>query len=249
MIIPLRDENPTSTRPVVTYALIGINVAVFLVEFVAPEPALDAMLRSFGVVPAELMADPVREAHTVLTSMFLHGGWMHLIGNMWFLYIFGDNVEDRLGKPWFVVFYLAAGIGASALQVLASPGSTIPTIGASGAIAGVLGAYALMYPQARVQTLVWLFIFLRVLRIPAVFYLGFWFALQFIQGVASIGASSMGGVAWWAHIGGFLVGIGVGWFLRKGSLPRPPGRRRLRTTGDNPGVVIRLDDRRPPTYH
>ena len=249
MFIPIRDENPTVHKPHVTWALIGINVAIFLVEFVASDPVLNGIFLTFGVVPAELVRDPAGEAYTVLTSMFLHGGWMHLIGNMWFLYIFGDNVEDRLGKPLFVAFYLVSGIGASLLQVLAQPGSPIPTIGASGAIAGVLGAYALMYPQARVVTLLWFFIFARLIRVPAVFFLGFWFFIQFTYGLASVGTAAQGGVAWWAHVGGFAVGITVGWLLRKRSGDPPLRRRRIQTEGPNPGVIIRLDDRRDRTIH
>ncbi len=249
MFLPLRDENPTRSTPVLTWALIGINAAVFLFEVVIGDEALHGVFRGFGVVPAELLAHPVGRSYTLLTSMFLHGGWMHLIGNMWFLYIFGDNVEDRLGKPLFLLFYLAAGVGAAALQVAVMPGSTVPTIGASGAIAGVLGAYAVVYPGARVLTLVWLFIFVRFFHIPAVLFLGLWFVMQFFSGLGSLASSGGGGVAWWAHVGGFVVGGAVGYWLRVRSRPRP-----LKTAGDNPGVIIPFDrDRRPPpdrrTYH
>ena len=249
MFIPLRDENPTTTTPYVTYVLIALNAAIFLLEVTLGEDALNRVYHSFGVVPAALIADPVGRSFTLLSSMFLHGGWMHLIGNMWFLYIFGDNIEDRLGKPLYVVFYLASGIAAAALQVAIQPASPIPTIGASGAIAGVLGGYALIYPQARVVTLVWIFIFVRMLHIPAVVYLGIWFLMQFLSGVGSLGAGGGGGVAWWAHVGGFAVGGAVGLYLRSRGGPGRPRRRRLRTTGDQPGVILDFDPDRRRTYH
>ena len=241
MFLPLRDENPTRSTPLVTWTLMAINVVVFLFEVVIGDEALHGVFGAFGVVPAELLAQPVGRSYTLISSMFLHGGWMHLIGNMWFLYIFGDNVEDRLGKPLFVLFYLAAGIGAAALQVAVQPASTIPTIGASGAIAGVLGAYAIVYPGARVLTLVWLFIFVRLLHVPAVLFLGFWFAMQFFSGVGALASSGGGGVAWWAHVGGFVVGGAVGYLLRLRSRPRS-----LRTVGSNPGVIIPFDRGRRP---
>lgn len=249
-MIPLRDENPVSITPVATRALIAINVAVFAVEWLAGAQ-LPLLLQRFGIVPAELVARPLAEAPTLITSMFLHGGVMHLVGNLWFLYLFGDNVEERLGRARFVAFYLASGIGAGLLQVLVAPASPIPTIGASGAIAGVLGAYAVLWPGARVITLV----LIQLVRLPAVLFMGFWFALQFFNGLGSLGtAGTSGGVAWWAHVGGFLVGAGVGVGLRRGRRgvpPAPPrqGVRELRTAGRQPGVIIRLDDRRPPTVH
>ena len=245
MFLPLRDENPTASTPYLTYALIVANTAVFLVEVVLGDEALGSRIfPTWGAVPAELLADPVGRAPSLVTSMFLHGGWLHLIGNMWFLYIFGDNVEDRLGKPLFLLFYLASGLGATALQVAVAPGSTIPMVGASGAIAGVLGAYALVYPRARVVTLLWLFIFVRLIRIPAVAFLGIWFGMQFLSGLGSLGATG-GGTAWWAHVGGFAVGGAVGYFLRwRDGRPRV---RKLHTPGPNRGVIIRLDpDRRRP---
>jgi membrane associated rhomboid family serine protease len=162
----------------------------------------------------------------VVTAMFLHGGWLHLGGNMLFLWIFGDNVEDRLGRLGFLLFYLAAGVAATALQIVLNPTSLVPTLGASGAIAGVLGAYVVLYPRAQVLTLVPLGLFMTTLRVPAVLYLLIWFGLQALQGVSSLATAraDTGGVAWWAHVGGFALGVVVGAVLRLGR--RPPTRDR-----------------------
>ncbi len=158
---------------------------------------------------------------TLLTCIFLHGGWMHFIGNMWFLFIFGDNVEDRLGHVGFLVFYLAAGIAASAAHLATNPASPIPTIGASGAIAGVMGAYFYLYPHARVLTLVPIFVILQMVVLPASVFLAIWFAIQFFQGIFSVGATQATGVAWWAHIGGFAVGLAVAFGLDQLHVLRP----------------------------
>jgi len=209
-MIPLRDVNPAYSTPVVTRTLIVLNLLLFLYEL-----TLGTELRGFvyawGLIPARLGlalggAEPVaRPALTLLSSMFLHGGWAHLIGNLWYLWIFGDNVEDLLGPAGFLVFYLAAGVAAGLFQVLLHPGSPLPTIGASGAIAGVLGAYLVSFPRARVITLVPLFPFFQVIPMPAVLVLGLWFVFQFLSGV--LFPDSGGGVAWWAHIGGFAFGF------------------------------------------
>lgn len=219
-MIPLRDDNPSSSTPVVTRALIGLNVLAFLLELMQGE-GLAEFLRGWGVVPGRLFAslsDPLYapfELLTVFTSLFLHGGWLHLLGNMWYLWIFGDNVEDRLGHARFLAFYLASGFVAALVHSALMPGSAVPTVGASGAIAGVLGAYALAFPRARVLTLIPIIFFFQIVAIPALVLLGIWFLFQFISGTLSFGSGS-GGVAWWAHIAGFVFGfVAMGLFARK----------------------------------
>jgi membrane associated rhomboid family serine protease len=209
MFIPLRDENPTRRFPVVTVLLIVVNGVIFLYQAFSPQ-GLAHYVQRMGVIPFEIshfqsLAEGVRLAPplTLLAAMFLHGSLFHLAGNMLFLWIFGNNVEDFLGPVRFVLFYLVSGLGASFFQVVFSPNSRVPMIGASGAIAGVLGAYLLLYPGARVLTLVFLFFFARIIPIPAAYVLGLWFVLQ----VLNIGMG--GGVAWFAHIGGFLVGLAL----------------------------------------
>ena len=212
-MIPLRDTVKSKTVPFVNYALIAICGGVFIYELSLGERALH-LVRTAGVTPAAVASTLFRghiEARPVLTlfsSMFLHGGWMHLLGNMLYLYIFGDNVEDRLGHGGYLVFYLLCGIGSALVQVYMQQASTSPLIGASGAISGVLGAYFLLYPRARVLTLIPLFVFFPVVELSAFFFLGFWFLLQFLQGALSAGAgdAAAGGVAWWAHAGGFVAG-------------------------------------------
>ncbi len=206
MFIPLRDENPTARLPVVTVALIAVNALVFLVQAAAPRGLEMAALR-FGAVPydivhlraaAEAAFPPLA---TLLTSMFLHGSLFHLAGNMLYLWIFGNNIEDRLGPVRFVLFYLASGVAAALTHILFQPGSRVPMIGASGAIAGVLGAYLVLYPHARVKVFVFLIFYIDVVSIPAGLVLGLWFVMQLLN----VGMG--GGVAWFAHIGGFLTGI------------------------------------------
>ena len=205
-----------------TLNLIALNVAVFAYEL-SLGSALEGFLRTYGVVPSRLA-----EGWTwtpILTSMFLHGGWLHLILNMWFLWIFGDNVEDRLGHARYLLLYLAAGVAAVVAHVTANPDSAVPTVGASGAIAGVLGAYFVAYPRARVTTLIPIFVFIHIADLPAWVVLGMWFVLQFLSGALAVGTTqaSAGGVAWWAHIGGFGAGVLLMPLL---SIGRPRSRRR-----------------------
>ena len=207
-MIPLRDVIPSRTTPYITVTIIVLNALAWLFEVSLPPDVLNQFLTVYGVVPRYLSAP------TLITSMFLHGSWMHVIGNMWYLWIFGDNVEDRLGHGRFIVFYLMCGIAAALGQVAMDPLSTLPTIGASGAIAGVMGAYFVLYPQSRVLTLIpW--IFLQVVELPAIILLGFWFLMQlFSAGTIAVTASShgSGGVAFAAHVAGFVVGV-VGVFV------------------------------------
>ena len=203
-MIPLRDIIPSRTTPVVTIAIIAINAVAWVYEIMMPEPVLHDFLREYGVVPAAL-----RES-TFLTSMFLHGSWSHVIGNMWYLWIFGDNVEDRMGHGRFIAFYLLCGIGAALGHVWAEPTSFLPTIGASGAIAGVMGAYFVLYPRSRVLTLIPLIIFWDIIELPAILLLGFWFLMQlFSAGAIAVTANTAGsgGVAFVAHIAGFVLGM------------------------------------------
>jgi membrane associated rhomboid family serine protease len=202
-MIPLRDVIPSRTTPVVTIALIAINVLAFLYESGLGERSLEAFLATYGMVPAAFSWGDVA------TSMFLHGGWMHLGGNMLSLWIFGDNVEDRLGHGRYILFYLLCGTLAALAHVWADPSSPVPTIGASGAIAGVMGGYFVLYPHSRVITLIPIFVFIQIVEVPAVVFLGLWFFLQLVSGVGSLAASASepaGGIAFWAHVGGFAVG-------------------------------------------
>ena len=203
-MIPLRDSVPSSTTPVVTYAIIAINVLVFIQQLALSPEELHHFFAHYGVVPARL------QLTDLFTSMFLHGGFMHLIGNMWFLWIYGDNVEDVLGRVKYLAFYLTCGIAGSLVQVAADPGSSIPNIGASGAIAGVMGAYLLKFPHARVLTLIPLFVVFFTRELPAYIILIYWFVLQFFAGVGTLAESSTGatgGIAFFAHVGGFLMGM------------------------------------------
>jgi rhomboid family protein len=207
-VIPLRDTIPSARVPVVTYAIIIANVVVFLYE-VSLGHALKHFLDMYGLVPAHFRFE------NLLTSMFLHGGWGHLIFNMLFLYIFGDNVEDRLGHARYAAFYLLCGMAAGAAQALVNPGSRIAMVGASGAIAGVLGAYLLFFPRSRIVTLVPIFFFVQVVEVPAVLFLFGWFILQILSGMATIGAADTAGVAFFAHVGGFIAGMVLGPMLRE----------------------------------
>src|SRR5256714_8535133 len=208
-MIPLRDVIPSRTTPSITITIIVLKAMAWLFELMLPHEVLNDFLTAYGVVPAYL-AWP-----TLVTSMFLHGSWSHVIGNMWYLWIFGDNVEDRVGHGRFVVFYLLCGIAAAIGQVAMVPSSTLPTIGASGAIAGVMGAYFIMYPQSRVLTLIPIFYF-DIIEVPALVLLGFWFLMQlFNAGAVAATTSTGGGVAFAAHVAGFLVGMAGVFVFRK----------------------------------
>lgn len=205
-MIPLRDNIPANSRPVVTYLLIVANVWVFLHQ-VSLGPGIEAFVYRYGLVPRRFVAGAVGP---LFTSMFLHGGWAHLIGNMLYLHIFGDNVEDRLGHLRYLLMYFVAGVSAGLAQVVIDPTSPLPMVGASGAIAGVTGAYFLLFPHARVVTLVPIFVFVQLVEVPAFFFLLFWFLFQLMLGVGSLGGGHVGGVAFWAHIGGFMAGMMIG---------------------------------------
>jgi membrane associated rhomboid family serine protease len=228
-MIPLRDTIRTRTVPFVTRLLVVANVAIFVLEFLQGEN-LDAFLETFAFIPLrffhpELVGWTFSDAVvTIFTAMFLHGGLAHLLGNMLFLWIFGDNVEDALGHFRFLVFYLAAGVCATLLQAFLSPSSAIPNLGASGAIAGILGAYFVYYPRARIVTVVPLFILFPIVELPAGVYLLGWFALQFLMGSEQLtragrAAASHGGVAFWAHVGGFVVGVAWALIFRPSRRP------------------------------
>lgn len=216
-MIPLRDINRTETFPLVTVMIVALNTAGFLYQFSLGSPLeLRAFFYQFGLVPYALFSIPywqetgvVLGLRPVVTSMFLHGGWMHFLGNMLFLWVFGDNIEDRLGHTRFLLFYLICGFSATLFQIGILPNSQIPMIGASGAIAGVLGAYLILFPRARVLTLVPILFLFQLIELPAVIFLGLWFLLQFFSGALSLTASYVqsGGTAWWAHIGGFIAGV------------------------------------------
>src|SRR5919197_2957796 len=203
-MIPLRDIIPSRTTPVVTISLIAVNILVFIYELSLGRD-VDAFTLYYGLVPAAF------SWVAVFTSMFLHGGFMHVAGNMLYLWIFGDNVEDRMGHGRFLVFYLLCGVAAALAQTITAPDSVVPMVGASGAIAGVMGAYFVLYPRSRIVTLIPLFFFFQVVEVPAIRFLGIWFVMQFLSGVGSIVTSvsggSMGGIAFWAHVAGFVAGI------------------------------------------
>ncbi len=209
-MIPLCDENPTRTVAFVNILLIVVNVAAFLYEISLPNrQSLEALFADFALTPAHVMqaAGAPVVYRTVFTSMFLHGGWLHLIGNMLYLWIFGNNIEDSIGHIKYLIFYLLCGVAAAAAQIAVNPASNVPMIGASGAISGILGAYLLLFPRARVLVLLPIWIFLRFVYAPAWLMLLFWFALQLISGAATFNRMPVGGVAFWAHVGGFVAGL------------------------------------------
>ena len=230
-MFPYRDDNPTLRTPVVTIGVIALNTAVWvLVQGMGADPALTRSVCELGLIPGELLhtipaGTAVRLGPgascvigygatwlTPLSSMFLHGSWLHLIGNMWFLWLFGNNVEDSMGRVRYVLFYLLSGLGAAATQTLLSPTSAVPMVGASGAISGVMGAYVILYPTVQVHMLVVLVVFITRIVVPAYLMLGYWFLLQLLQGTATLG--STGGVAFWAHVGGFVAGAGLIFLFR-----------------------------------
>ncbi|WP_108837313.1 rhomboid family intramembrane serine protease [Tateyamaria sp. Alg231-49] len=230
-MFPIRDHNPSGRIPYVTYMLMAANIGIFLsyVALLNNPLALEVFFDGYGAIPKQISAGD--RFGTLISSMFLHGGWMHLIGNMLFLWIFGDNIEDEMGHIPFLIFYLIAGIAAGLIQVISAPGSDIPTVGASGAIAGVMGSYLLLFPKARVDILLILIIFIRIFPIPAWIMLAVWFGMQFVGGIGT--DVSAGGVAYWAHAGGFVAGLvltlplwlrrgGVGFWRRTHGHPPHP---------------------------
>lgn len=253
-MIPLRDNIPSRTLPIVNYLMIGICSVVFVGQLVDQADGKADLVERMGMIPRrvfhpdepvvqkerlavvnrsneiveiveqerELAAPAFNPWFTLLSCVFLHGGWMHFLGNMWFLYIFGDNVEDRIGHFGYLLFYLISGIAASGAHLLTDPSSPVPTIGASGAIASVMGAYSLLYPRAKVVALIPIIYFLEMMVLPAPIFLGIWFFLQFFQGIWSITSVQTTGVAWWAHIGGFFVGFAVAAVLRAVGETSPP---------------------------
>lgn len=248
-MIPLRDSIPSRTTPYVNYVILAICSVVFLAQFTSKDGG-NTLVEQYGMVPArvsdpdtkavirqkvlrqtpagvqpvviehELAPSAIAPVLTILTCMFLHGGWMHFLGNMWFLYIFGDNVEDRLGHFGFLLLYLGTGIIASLAHYFTGPESPVPTIGASGAIAGVMGAYAWLYPHARVLAILPLIIIMQTFVLPAPIFLGIWFAFQMYSGIAAAAAGTAVGVAWWAHIGGFVAGAAVALLVGRAPLGR-----------------------------
>ena len=204
MLFPYKDDNPRILVPYVTYCIIGINTLIFVLQFnlgISDPSAEKAFIYRFGFIPADF------SLITIFTSMFLHGGISHIMGNMWFLWVFGDNVEGVLGHLKYAIFYLMCGLAATISQLLINPNSTIPMVGASGAIAGVLGMYMIRFPHARVHVFAFIIIFFTTFRVPAMFVLGFWFFNQLTNGFDSLGFDTTGGVAWFAHIGGFIAGV------------------------------------------
>lgn len=216
-MIPLKDTTPRRSFPLVTILLILANFAVFIHQITLPPAASEAFVRTYALTPYKVQMALAGHRYTLaqaivplFTSMFLHGGFLHILGNMWFLWIFGGNVEDRMGPFSYLIFYIICGLGSGISQMAFSWGSHVPSLGASGAISGVLGAYIVFFPGSRILTLVPLFIIWFTARIPAVIFIGLWFLMQFLSGIGSIeapGAANAGGVAWWAHVGGFVLGV------------------------------------------
>jgi membrane associated rhomboid family serine protease len=226
-MFPLKDTIPRIGFPFVTWTLIILNGIIFLFEITVPKDILERIFYLFGLVPARysyprwafMHGLPFDDYLAFLTNMFLHGGWLHIIGNMWFLHLFGGTVEDRMGHGRFLIFYLLSGIAASVIYFMASIHSTIPAFGASGAIAGIMGAYIVMFPRARILTLILIFFFPIFVELSAFVYIGFWFLLQLFSGTLSLASAGIGGgIAWWGHIGGFIAGIVLLPFFRRRQL-------------------------------
>lgn len=212
-MIPLRDHEPAGSFPMVNYLLIGINIAVFLFMATLSDVQLEDFIYTYSLIPFDTVH--FRNLHTVLTSMFLHGGIGHIAGNMLFLHIFGDNLEDAFGHVRYLAYYLLAGLGGSILQIATDPLSTVPNLGASGAISGMLGGYLLLFPRHRIDVLIPFGFFLSRTTVPASFMLVYWFLGQFLLGFGSLGISAGGGVAYFAHIGGFIAGLALAWPLKR----------------------------------
>jgi membrane associated rhomboid family serine protease len=221
-MLPIKDTIQSRSFPLVNWLLIGLNVVMFFGELTAAATGnAETLIYNFGVVPERFLSyHDARELSTLITSMFLHGGWFHLLGNMWALYIFGDNVEDRLGRIVFLLFYVLGGLAASGLQLAFSASSTLPNLGASGAIGAVLGAYLVLFPRARVKTVV-IFFFITMIELPAVAVLGIWFVMQLFSGVGGLSTDVSGGVAYWAHVGGFGFGALVAWLFYRNRRQTP----------------------------
>ena len=250
-MFPLRDENPTARKPVAVIAIIVLNALTWgFVQGFGGDYPLAESLCLHGLVPGELLGlidmghqfavgpnlvctlDGNASPATLLTSMFLHGGWFHILGNLWFLWVFGDNIEDVMGPLRFIVFYLLCGLAAAFAQILSDPDSAIPMVGASGAIGGVMGAYALLFPRARVQTLLVLGFYITTIGVPAFVMLGYWFLLQILGGLPALGASE-GGVAFWAHIGGFVAGLVLIHFFKRPGYVAARSRQAPRRSADD----------------
>jgi membrane associated rhomboid family serine protease len=215
-MIPLYDTLHSRRFPIVNWLLIALNLLVFLYEISLSPSGLDKLTRTWGLVPIQLMVHPASAWITIFTAMFLHGGWFHILSNMWVLFIFGDNIEDRLGGSRYLVFYLLSGVAAGLLESFVLPGSSVPMIGASGAIAGVLGAYLVLYPHARIASLVPILFIFTIIEIPAALFLLFWFISQLFSGWLTLQGSNGSGIAWWAHVGGFIFGmLAVNLFARR----------------------------------
>lgn len=221
-MIPLKDHNPSRRIPFVNLIIIAVNLCVFAYQFFYIPQGPAYIINTLGVIPRELfsltdigMPPPIPAPLTLFSAMFIHGGWLHLLGNMLYLWIFGDNVEDRLGHGRYLVFYLAGGVIASVVHAFIFPDSAVPCVGASGAISCVLAAYLVFYPKARVSTLFIIFIFIRIVRLPAVILLGFWIVIQVASGITEL-SENAGGVAWFAHIGGFAAGLVLAFVMRPG---------------------------------
>lgn len=220
-MIPIRDENPTHSVPIITYLLIGLNIAVFIFQTMLGSYN-EQFIYQYAMIPSEVVSfRSIGSIFDIFTSMFMHAGIAHIGGNMLYLWIFGDNVEDRLGKGRFLIFYIFGGIIASLAHIFTNPSSLIPTVGASGAIAAVLGAYLVLFPRQKVLTLIPLGFWLRMTMLPASIVLGVWFVLQFFQGLMTLGGPDVGGVAFWAHIGGFVCGVLLGQVLKKPEVEYP----------------------------